>query len=326
MPDRSAGCLDDARRLWNQRVCLEPVSKNLRGELRLLDRERQQCEESDCRTLKTDHMLKVEVHSHEPCDSDVGRLLDGVLFVRRLVSAMSDGTGEGRGLHTGEFRWVGADFRIEGHLSGMTNVGTHREPVFQACQECHAPGHMEGRLCGRIVKAKDKRLVGCQVTAGYRLHFDPSEGFQDTGIEGTLEGLVVCPCAKGGCVSFTEFPEMSHPNPWTIGGHAFEVRDHTGTPTPTADVVTWGGSTGLNAGFETKIGLAAPAAGVDITLVHFATAATVTAYDASAVAVDSATMTVAGAPETFHLAGPGIVTLVVVAPQNETLILEVCAS
>jgi hypothetical protein len=103
------------------------------------------------------------------------------------------------------------------------------------------------------------------------------------------------------------------------------VRDHTGTPTPTTDVVTWGGVTGLNAGFETKIGLTAPAASVDIALANFSAAPTVTAYDASAVAVDSATVTVAGAPETLHLTGPGIVTLVVTSPQNETLILELCA-
>ena len=326
MSDRTFGCLDDPRALWNRRVCLSPVSKNLRGELRLLERERQDCEELRCRTLKTDHLLRVDVTAHEPCDSEVGGLLDGELFVRRLISALSDGTGEGRGLHTGEFRWVGAGALVEGSLSGMTNVGTHREPVFDPCQPCHAPGYMEGRLCGRIVRAKDDRLVGCAVTAAYRIRFDPSEGFQSTGVEGTLEGLVVCPCDKDDCLDLTGFPEGSHANPWVIGGHTFHVRDHTGTTMPSADVVTWGGSNGLNAGWDTKVTLGAPAGNVDITLVHFASAATVTAYDAGANAVDSATMTVAGAPETLHLAGAGITTLVVKAPQDETLILEVCVS
>jgi hypothetical protein len=41
MSEHASGCLEDARELWERRVCLEPVSKNLRGELKLLDRERQ---------------------------------------------------------------------------------------------------------------------------------------------------------------------------------------------------------------------------------------------------------------------------------------------
>ena len=325
MSDHASGCLDDARELWERRVCLEPVSKNLRGELRLLDRERQECEEPRCLTLKTDHLLKLEVESHEPCDSEVGRLLDGTLVVRRLVHDLSNGTGEGRGLHTGEFRWAGTGgVRVAGHLSGMTNVGTHRQPPFDPCQECHAPGYMEGRLCGRIERAEDRRLVGCQVTAAYRLRFDPSEGFQDTVVQGTLEGLVVCSCGR--CLDFTGFPVGSHANPWSVGGHSFHVIDGSGSPASSADVVTLGGFTGLHAGFQTKITLAAPASAVDITLVHFSTPATVTAFDASATAVDSATMTVANTPETLHLTGSGITTLLVDAPQDETLILELCAS
>jgi hypothetical protein len=326
MSDRTLGCLDDARDLWKRKVCLSPVSKNLRGELRLLERERQDCEELRCRTLKTDHLLRVDVQAHEPCDSKVGGLLDGELYVRRLVTALADGTGLGRGLHTGEFRWVGAGATVEGDLSGMTNVGTHREPVFDPCQPCHAPGYMEGRLCGRIVKAKDKRLLGCSVTAAYRIRFDPSEGFQSSGVEGTLEGLVVCPCDKGGCLDFTGFTQGSYPNPWSIGGHLFDVGDPSGATLPSADVTSWGGHTGLNAGWDTKITLGAPAGDVDITLVHFSAPATVTAYDATATAVDSATMTLSATPETLHLSGAGITTLVVTAPSNETLILEICAS
>lgn len=326
MSEHASGCLEDARELWERRVCLEPVSKNLRGELRLLDGERQECEEPRCLTLKTDHLLKLEVHSHEPCDSELGRLLDGVLVVRRLVHALADGTGLGRGLHTGEFQWAGAGVRVAGRLSGMTNVGTHRQPPFDPCQECRAPGYMEGRLCGRIERAEDGRLVGCQVTAAYRLLFEASEGFQDSGVRGTLEGLVVCSCGTGKCLDFTTFPQGSHANPWTVGGHLFHVIDGSGNPAPTADVVTMGGFTGLHAGFQTKIVLGAPAAAVDITLVTFSAAVTVTAFDASATPVASATTVTSGAAETLHLTGAGITTLLVDAPRDETLILELCVS
>lgn len=136
-------------------------------------------------------------------------LLDGVLAVRRLVTAFVDGSGENRGLHTGALEWIGSDAQVRGTLSGTTNVGTHRQPAFDPCQECHAPGYMEGRLCGRVVKTRDNRLRGCQLTASYRLRFDPSEGAIDTGVTGTIEGLIVCSCGKRECVDLAGFPAMS---------------------------------------------------------------------------------------------------------------------
>ena len=119
----------------------------------------------------------------------MGRLLDGTLVVRRLVSALHNGTGQGRGLHTGEFQWAGDGVRVAGHLSGMTNVGTHRPPVFGPARDARPATWKAG--CAAHRPGQGPALVGCQVTAAYRLLFDPSEGFQDTGIQGTLEGLVV---------------------------------------------------------------------------------------------------------------------------------------
>lgn len=318
------GYLDDARRLWTTKMCLEPVSKNLHGELRLLDRERQECEEPKCLTLKTDHFLRLRVESNEPCDSDLGKRLDGMLGVRRLVHALHDGTGMGRGPHTGEFVWVGNGFQIQGEMSGMTNVGTHREPAFDPCQECHAPGFMEGRLCGVIRRAENEALVGCRVTAVYRIRFDPSEGFQDTDVRGTLEGVVVCTCEEGKCLDFSQFSEGSHSNPWEIDGCVFAVSDYAGAPTASVDVTTMGGYTGLNAGFQTKIVFPDPVDEVTITLVNFSTPANATAFDTLTNVIDSASMSMAGVPETLQLTGPGIKTVLVRSPQNETVILEVC--
>lgn len=328
MSTRLQRCLDDAAELWKHRVCMHPVSKNVEGRFDLLDRERQECEapRKECVTLKTDHLVRARMTSHEPCDSKVGGVLDGELVVRRLVHAFVDGSAENRGTHTGDFRWRGDGVLVEGDMSGMTNVGTHREPAFDPCQECHERGVMEGRLCGRIIKAKDERLVGCVVTGAYRFRFDPSEGFQDTGFTGTFEGLVVCSCARRPCLELGSLPAGSHANPWTIDGHTFEVFDHTGAATPTAEVVTWGAFTGLNANYRTVIDLPAAASSVDITLVHFSTAAEVRALDGAGGVVDAATMTVAGTPETLTLTGPGIVRLVVVPPQDETLILRICTS
>lgn len=327
MKDNQCGCLDDPRELWDSKVCLRPVSKNARGDLRLLDRELQTCDEEDCRTLKTDHVLKVDVVAHEPCDSNASALLDGVFYVRRLITAFVDGSGENRGLHTGAFDWVGGGARVRGTLSGTTNAGTHRGPVFDPCQECHAPGYMEGRLCGQIVRTQDKRLRGCRVAASYRFRFDPSDGAIDTGITGTIEGLIVCSCEKAECLDLTGFPTMAHPNPWTVGGYTFLVHDFNGIPTATADVMTSGAFTGLNARVETRITLASPVDTVDITLVDFATPATVTALDGGGTVIDTETMTApSGTAETLHLTGGAIEVLIVHAPQNETLILEICTS
>ena len=330
MKSNQSGCLENPKALWDNPICLTPVSKNVRGDLRLMERERQTCKKKkakDCLTLKTDHVLKLDVKAHDPCDSKASALLDGTFLVRRLITAFMDGSGENRGLHTGFFNWIGDGARVRGSLSGMTNVGTHRQPVFDPCQQCHAPGYMEGRLCGRIVKAKDDRLRGCKVTASYRFLFDPSKGAIDTGVTGTIEGLVVCPCKEDECLELTGFPAMSHANPWAVGGFTFLVNDFGGAPSATADVVTWGGFTGLNAGFETRVSLASPADTVDITLVHFSSPATVTALDGGGGVVDTESMTAAGgSAETLHLSGGGIETLVIEAPQNETLILEVCTS
>lgn len=323
------GTLDSAERLLKLRACLDPLSKNGEGELNLLDRETHECKESECVTLTTEHALKLELQGHEPCDSEIGKAFDGVFVVRQLVSVLSKGSGESRGMHAGDFQWRGADLVVEGSISGMTNVGTHRKPVFGDCQKCHDPGHMEGRLTGKVTRARDDRLLGCEVTAAYRLRFDPSEGFQNTGIQGTFEGLVVTPCGKDdgerGCLDFTTFPAGQHPNPWQIAGYEFAISNFDGTPAASADVLDWGpGRKGLNANYETRIVLPTVVSNVAITLIHFSSPATVRALNAGGVLVDSATMTADGVAQTLSLSGAGITTLVVTPPQNETLILEIC--
>ncbi|MGI9595173.1 MAG: hypothetical protein ACR2QK_03375 [Acidimicrobiales bacterium] len=319
------GYLDDARRLWKQKLCLEPVSKNVKGKLDLLNRERQECEDPKCLTLKTNHFLRLEVNSHQPCDSVIGQRLDGRLAVTNLVHAFNGGTGMGRGVHTGEFTWWGNGIEVQGEISGMTNVGTHREPVFDPCQECHDPGYMEGRLCGRITKAENEKLLGCRVVAAYRFRYEPSEECDDADIVGTIEGAVVCTCDQGKCVNFSSFPPAQHPNPWEVNGCRFHVFDHQGSPTPTTSIEPMGGFVGLDAGYETRITLGAPATAVSVTLINFSTPPTVVALDAGGSPVDSAVVAASGVVETIELTGPGIVAVGVRSPQNETLILEFCA-
>jgi hypothetical protein len=197
MSNTSCASLEDHRELWQMQICLSPVSKDVSGDLRLFDSEMQECNDQVCRTLKTNHILTVDVKANtldDRCDSKLAKGLNGRLLVCPLITALID-DGENRGIHTGEFVWNGASASVEGALSGMTNVGTHRRKPFDpSCQDCFAPGYMEGRLCGQIVRAAEERLVGCTVTAAYRLHFDATQGFGDCDISGTLEGVVVCGC------------------------------------------------------------------------------------------------------------------------------------
>jgi hypothetical protein len=324
MSDVTCTDLTDARILGDRVICLTAVSKDVKGELRLLDAERQRCETDRCETLKTDHLLVLEVMSHRPCDAVPA--LDGRFVVRRFVTAFADGSGTRRGLHTGEFAWIGNGLRLAGTMSGLTNEGTHREPAFDpACQKCDSTGVLEGRLCGRVVRSADPALLGTVVTAAYRFRFDASEDAGDTAVQGTIEGLLVEACER--CTDFRAFGAGSHANPWVVDGHTYTVFDHTGTPTATTEIRTWGASTGLDMSFRTQVDLTAPASAVDATLVHFAQPATVTALDAGGTVVDSQVMTApGGSPQTLHLAGAGITTVVVEPPNDETLLLELCVS
>ncbi|HEX8083557.1 MAG TPA: hypothetical protein VF529_04650 [Solirubrobacteraceae bacterium] len=173
-------------------VCLKPMSKDMRGELDLVESELEQCEKLDCETLEARHRFKFEVGGAGECDSEIGRLLDGVLY-GTLTHKFVDGNGMRRGVHEGSWRLKGAVV-ASGRLTGVTNAGTHREPVFEPCQKCEAPGVMEGMLTGTIRGPETSDFLGCRIRCAYRIRFDPSKSGGDGAASGTLEGALVCTC------------------------------------------------------------------------------------------------------------------------------------
>lgn len=303
-------------------LCVDELSKNVKGELIIVDADRDVCEKLDCVTLTSEHVIRAEVQSHD-CDSEIGKLFDGRLSVKDLTTVYAHGTGLARGLHAGTFVWRTAAGTVQGRLSGMTNEGTHREPAFKGCQECGERGVMEGRLCGRLVRAADPKLVGAQVTAAYRFAFDPTEKGGEGDLVGTIEGLVVRACEPvTECLTFAT--EGFDSNPRVLGPVTIETRDTNGGPAQT-EVVTWSGHTGLHLWHSSRLTFAVPVSRVELTLVHFSTGPTVTAYDANGAAVS----TVVGSPiqrtpETLVLTGPGIVTVEVDAPSDEVLMMRLC--
>jgi hypothetical protein len=187
------GCLDDPAIIFKQKMCVHSVSKNLKATIKLMDKDEQRCDTPECRTLKTIHVLKIGVVSNNPCDSKLGKTLTGSIIVERLSSAF-DQDGTKRGFHAGDFVWKTASFVAMGRLSGVTNAGTHRKPIFNDCQTCDARGFMEGRICGQITETNKPELKGCQIIGTYRMRFPPTATGGNGGGQGTIEAVLVCPC------------------------------------------------------------------------------------------------------------------------------------
>ncbi len=173
---------------YKEPICMLPVSKNFRGEFHLADRDLQKCKKVKCETLKALHEMKLEVRTNRPCDSVAARRLDGTIAGRLLFAFIENGNQ--RGYHKAKIEWNGNSSVLVGQMSGMTNAGTHRDPL-KPCERCDERGHMEGRLDAVVVKGDHK---GCRLLATYAIEFDPSTGSTSTAVEGTLEGVLICDC------------------------------------------------------------------------------------------------------------------------------------
>jgi hypothetical protein len=177
-------------------MCLNTLSKDMEGKLApILPPRPEQCHTPTCKTLKTTHKLSLKPRPNPPCDTPAVKPFAGTLVVDRLVTAY-DQDGVHRGFHAGDFVWAGAaGLQVKGRISGVTNLGTHRLPVFKDCQRCDEKGVMEGRLCGQVVATNTPALKGCWVVAAYRIKFDPtSQTGGDGAVQGVLEGVVICKC------------------------------------------------------------------------------------------------------------------------------------
>ena len=187
-------CFDDPAIVLRKSVCLSALSKNMKGVLKPSVKQEHKCEVPTCRTLKTVHALKLALVVNRPCDSRLSRSFGGSIVIERFVTAF-DQDGFHRGAHAGDFVWTSpSGIRAIGRMSGMTNVGTHRRPVFADCQPCDARGVMEGRLCGNVVEARDQALRGCQIMGSYRIKFDQSIAGGSGRVTAVLEGVIICPC------------------------------------------------------------------------------------------------------------------------------------
>src|SRR5262249_22734510 len=73
-------------------LCLDELSKDVRGDLHLLEARRHECREDDCLTLTVEHLLRLELTSHA-CDSALGALLTGRLQSKDLCRSLPPAAG-----------------------------------------------------------------------------------------------------------------------------------------------------------------------------------------------------------------------------------------
>jgi hypothetical protein len=172
--DARLQCPDEPAEVYERNVCLHAVSKDAKGDLRLLERKDDECPQDRCRTLKTIHLLYLAVDPSGPeqgCDSEEGAALNGRFYVRDLAHAFSDGDPTRRGFHAGTFRWTGSSAAATGTMSGITNAGTHRKDPFEPCQHCHAPAGWRAASAARstVRSTRTCSAASCSAPTGFRL-------------------------------------------------------------------------------------------------------------------------------------------------------------
>jgi hypothetical protein len=326
-------CFESPEEILDTEICLFVVSKDLLGELRPVEADIEECGPRDCRTLKTVQVLQLHA-TRGPCESEeMAALLDGVFTVTDLTTAFLNGDGTLRGVHGGTFRWKGGGARVNGSLSGLTNAGTHRGPVFDECQPCDAPGYMEGRLCGRIDRRSDRRFAGCDLLGTYRLRFEPSREGGAGRIAGTLEAAILCRCGQPPrtCIDFSTLQQGTGPNPFVTQGVRFTVLDASGAAVPTTDIGNQEGFVGMHVAFTTEISLPVPCSAVEATLVHFlsqpghTTPPQLEAFNVDGTSAGTVAMSAADrVAQTLPMAGAAINRVVISAPDDESRLLSVC--
>jgi hypothetical protein len=127
------------------------------------------------------------------------------------------------------------------------------------------------------------------------------------------------------CIDFRTYQPASVPNPWTVQGVVFYALDHAGNPWLYPRIFNSGGFTGLDCGFRLEIELAEPCVSVEVTLVHACWPARIEAYNADGSFAGAASMSgPQGVAEMLTASGTSINRVVVVAPGDETLLLEFC--
>src|SRR4051812_7290219 len=95
----------NANALLNNKYCLEEVSKNIDGQVTVLNAIQMTCSRPTCEPLTLVQLLRLNVRSNPDCDSKLGAILDGSMEVRDLTTVYAGPSEHRRGVHAANFAW-----------------------------------------------------------------------------------------------------------------------------------------------------------------------------------------------------------------------------
>jgi hypothetical protein len=189
--------------LMQGNYCVYEVSKDLNGQVILLDGDYRGCATPSCNSLVQQQFLRLDATSNPGCDiKPPGIALDGVIGVRYFATLFTGPTENLRGIHAGQFDWTpSVGGQITGTLEGISNVGVLRAQIFSRdCERCDEPGIVSGHLFGAGKGVQGVPAPDFQVEAIYRLAWDPlawnpaNPKFPTAPVRGTLEGVLIVTC------------------------------------------------------------------------------------------------------------------------------------
>ncbi len=177
--------------------CVSSISKDVKGAVKPPESFNVVCATPKCVTFRTVSALELTTSPNKACDSKLAQRLDGGSLVVGKLATIYETDGLHRGVHRGDFVWTGQHVQIKGLMSGITNAGILRAPVFKpACEACSAPAVMIGRLYGQVVGSAGTGLDGAAVMAAYRIQVGtkPTKKGASGRAVGTIEGVIAGPC------------------------------------------------------------------------------------------------------------------------------------
>lgn len=181
--------------LLSHTYCLHEISKDIEGEVLVLDADHRTCANPSCNPLTLVLHLGLTLRS-AACDSKFGTLLDGGMRAWNLTTVFTGPNENFRGLHAADFYWKPvAGGILNGTLEGISNAGLVRPPVSQGCESCGDNGLLTGHMFGTGINVPGVPVPDFNVEAVYRLRWDPIASIKGTApVIGTLEGVVIMPC------------------------------------------------------------------------------------------------------------------------------------
>jgi hypothetical protein len=175
--------------------CLAELSKDVDGEVLVLDADQRTCQTPGCDSLTLVTNLRLNLHSAR-CDSTLSMVLDGLIRSWNLTTVFAGRSEVLRGVHEGDLYWSSSGGgTIRGTLEGITNAGIVRLAVFSDCEPCDQVGALTGHLFATGTNISGIPVPEFNIEAVYRLVWDPTATIHRTApVKGTIEGAILMPC------------------------------------------------------------------------------------------------------------------------------------